>query len=104
MTKQFNASIQLDLRNLKGKLFKVVADTVRSGISNEHGFKAKKNITDHRLERWPIVIRFSTAENRESFVATMEQALHPRVVNVMDFKLLKPKSAKAEPYRWAANQ
>lgn len=103
MPKHFNASLEIDLRTLKGKLFKVVADAVRSGISNEHGFRANKNITDFRLACWPIVIRFSTAKNRERFVTTMESVLHPKVVSAMKFRWLKPKLPTAEPYRWAAN-
>jgi len=102
MPKQFNASLEVDLRTLKGRLFKVVADTLRSGISNEHGFKANKNVTDSRLACWPIVIRFSTAENRERFVTTMETALHPMAVSAMRFRCLKPKSQTVAPYRWAA--
>jgi hypothetical protein len=104
MQKQFNTSLEIDLRTLKGKPFKVVADALRSGISNEHGFRANRGITDSRLACWPIVIRFSTEDNRESFVTTMETALHPKVLSAMRFRYLKPKSRTAKPYRWAANQ
>ncbi|GHU18118.1 hypothetical protein FACS189475_03070 [Betaproteobacteria bacterium] len=100
---KYERSIQIDLRKLDGKLFKVVADAIRSGIKNEHGFQATKGIRDNRLALWPIVIRFYSAENRDSFVDTLKRMFHPNIMKHINFKRLKPHLQAEKPCRWAAN-
>lgn len=104
MNTKYGASLQLNLQFLKGKVFKIVADTIRSGISNEHGFRANKGVTDERFQQWPIVIRFATIENRTRFLDTMERVLHPHLFTLIDVKKLKPLPGAEKPYRWVSNQ
>jgi hypothetical protein len=102
--KKYGASLQLTLQQLNGKAFKVVADTIRSGISNEHGFRANKGVTDERFKQWSIVIRFATIENRTRFLNTMKRVLHPRLVELIAFKPLTPRAGVEKPYRWVSNR
>lgn len=103
MKQKFDVSVKMSLRSLKGKAFKATADTIRSGISNEHGFAANKGVTDERLKKWPIVIRFATIENRTRFLDTMNQVLHPQLVARLDFQPLRPTPEVEKPYRWISN-
>lgn len=103
MKRQFDGSVKMTLQSLSGKAFKVTADALRSGISNEHGFQALKGVTDERLKKWPIVIRFATLENRTRFLNTMNQVLHPQLVERLAFQPLRPNPAVDKPYRWASN-
>ncbi len=104
MSKKFQASLQLDLRQINDKLFKVIADTIRSGIKNEHGFKALKGITDLRLKAWPIVVRFATKKNRQRFENVVMQIFHPRVLRQIDIKHLNPRGSAVKPVRIAVGQ
>jgi len=101
--KKYGASLELHLQKLNGKTFKVVADAIRSGISNEHGFRANKGVTDERFKQWPIVIRFATKANRKRFLSTMTQVLHPRLVELIALRLLTPRPGVEKPYRWVSN-
>jgi hypothetical protein len=101
MTNEFQASLQLDLRLLSGKLFKVVADAIRSGIKNEHGYRATKGINDTRLQTWPIIIRFTNKEYRERFEDVMKQTIHPDLIAKILIKHLKPMGSATRPVRMA---
>ena len=101
MSQIFQSSLQLDIRQFYGKTFKVIADMIRSGIKNEHGFKATKGITDLRLGSWPIVIRFVDQKNRNRFERSLKKILHPQVLRQIDIKHLNPKDDVIRPVRWA---
>lgn len=51
--KPYSLSVKIDLREFvtKDKVFKLAADVVRSGVKNEHGYRATKGLTDNRLSR-----------------------------------------------------
>jgi hypothetical protein len=104
MCKKFQVSLQLDVRQFNGKKFKVIADTIRSGIKNEHGFKALKGITDSRLKAWPIVVRFATKKNRQRFENVVMQILRPSVLSQIDIKHLIPRGSVVKPVRMAVGQ
>lgn len=103
MSKKYEASLQADCRQLDDDVRKIVLDAFRSGIKNEHGFKATKGLTDSRLEKWPVVIRFTAPGTRESFKMKLTKALHPKVLSAMSLKYLKPSVAVTKPIRWAVN-
>lgn len=104
MDRKYSASLELTLQPLNGKVFKVVADTIRSGISNEHGFRANKGVTDERFKQWTIVIRFATVENRTRFLNTMKRVLHPGLIDLIALKQLTPRPGVEKPYRWVSNR
>ena len=95
----YQFSLTVSLRALKGKPFKVVADTLRSAVKNEHGYKATAGLTDARLASWSITIRFSTDANRRRFEDTLEQVLHPQVFLRMAIKNSKPSKDLSKPVR-----
>jgi len=97
--RKFNSSLQLDLSKIfptKRKIymnikeFKILADAIRSGIKNEHGYKATTDITDLRLRKWPIVIRFVDQENRNSFESSLRNIINPNLLTQMKIKHLTP--------------
>lgn len=102
MNKNYGASLEVNLQQLRGKTLKVTADTIRSGISNEHGFRANRGVTDQRFKESPIVIPFSTVENRTRFLTTITRVLHPRLVEHLGLKPLTPRPGANKPYRWVS--
>jgi hypothetical protein len=90
MIKKYEKSLKLNVTRFRGKKFKILCDTIRSGVKQEHGFQGTKGITDKRLGVWPIVIRFATDSNRERFVKSMKSLLSPTTLAKMDLDKLKP--------------
>ena len=101
--KTYHASIQLDVRGFTGKTFKVLCDTIRSGIKNEHGFNATKGLTDNRLGSWPTVIRFKTEENRKRFMDTLHELFKPKVINRLALRILRPTASVKNPWKSVCN-
>lgn len=102
--KKFQSSLQLDISHINqfgGKPFKMIADMIRSGIKNEHGFRATKNITDSRLGSWPIVIRFVDQKNRNRFENSLREIIRPQILRQMNIKHLNPNDDVIRPVRWA---
>jgi hypothetical protein len=97
---QFNKSLSLDLRKFKGKKFKVMCDMVRSAVKQEHGYRSTKGLTDSRLKKWSIAIRFSNEINRNNFISSLEQILSVDSLSKMKFKMLKPKAINANSTRF----
>lgn len=95
----YQVSVQMSLSGLKGKTFKVVADAVRSAVKNEHGFVATRGLTDTRLAGWLIAIRFATNTNRNRFIGTLEQVLHPDVLRQLTLERVFPSRKLTEPVR-----
>ena len=89
---QAKASLKIDLRSLKEreKLFKVVAEMIRSAIKNQHGYKATEGISDSRLQSWPIVIRFTSKESRKRFEQVISEAIHPDLLESIGITHMKP--------------
>lgn len=66
-------SLTLDLTGIdNGNVFKALTALVRACMSLEHGFRATKGMTDDRLKRWPLAIRFYSKRNRQRFMSTIE--------------------------------
>lgn len=101
MARPYTTSLQLDIRFLKGKKGKIVADTIRSAVKNEHGYPAQKGLTDSRLQKWPVVIRFRDSANRASFENNLTAILAPTVLQRMNIKHLRPVRATNKPFRFA---
>lgn len=105
MTKKFEASLQLDARYIgNNKTFKVLAAMVRSALANEHGFQATKGFKNLRLSQWPIVIRFVTQENRDSFESQLKDLLKNQVLKNMAIRHLKPTNNVTKAFRMAVGQ
>ena len=104
MVNKFKASLQLNMQSFSDKEFKVVSDTIRSAIKNEHGFRAQKGITDLRLKKWPIVIRFTTHKNRDSFESVLRKVFNPLVLKKLAIKHLIPQSGVTSPVRRVVGQ
>jgi len=100
--KPYSLSVKIDLREFvtKDKVFKLAADVVRSGVKNEHGYSATKGLTDNRLGRWPVAIRFKTAKNRTDFCNNMKQLLHPTIIKKLGLQATLPKIKKTEPVKY----
>ena len=96
----FKKSLSLDLRAFKGKTFKVLCDMVRSAIKQEHGYKSTRGLTDERLKQWSIVIRFSSKDNRASFIRSLEGLLSSDTLSMMRFRMLKPKTRNTSAIRF----
>ncbi len=101
MARPYTCSLQLDIRFLKGKKSKIVNDTIRSAVKNEHGYAAQKGLTDSRLQAWPVVIRFRGPTNRASFESNLRVLLAPTVLQRMNIKHLRPVQATNKPFRFA---
>lgn len=101
MIKKYEKSLKLNVTKFCGKKFKILCDTIRSGVKQEHGFRATKGITDKRLEVWPIVIRFSADTNRERFIKSLRSLLSSNTLAKMDCKKLKPTSRSPKATRFA---
>ncbi|ECA4546647.1 hypothetical protein N0002_05495 [Pseudomonas aeruginosa] len=100
--KPYSLSVKIDLREFvtKDKVFKLAADVVRSGVKNEHGYRATKGLTDNRLSRWPVAIRFKTAKNRTDFCNNIKQLLHPTIIKKLGLQLTLPNIKKTEPVKY----
>lgn len=96
---EFQASLKLDLTHLHGKVFKVVAELIRSAIKNEHGYKATEGISDSRLQTWPIVIRFTNKKCRERFEKVINEVMNPDIIAKIGITHLKPGIAVTRPVR-----
>ncbi len=97
---EFNKSLSFDLREFKGKKFKVLCDTVRSAVKQEHGYNSTKGLTDRRFSKWPIVIRFGSQANRVSFISSLDEILSSGTLSQMKFKMLKPRSGSVKATRF----
>ncbi|WP_147478094.1 hypothetical protein [Pseudomonas coronafaciens] len=80
-----------------GKKLKLVTGVLRSGVFNEHGFAATAGMTDARFRKWPIAIRFKTAENRDEFCSGIKYVLHPDILRKIGFKSTIPRKALSKP-------
>lgn len=100
MTKEYKSSLSLNLTKFQGTEFKILCDTVRSGVKQEHGFRALKNLTDHRFSSWSIVIRFATRENRNHFIQYLKNLLAHSIYRKMEIKKLIPKGNRLRPTRF----
>ena len=98
----FSYSVRVDLRQIRpsGKDFKLLADLIRAGVKNEHGFSALKGLTDQRLKQWPVAIRFKTAKNRESFYNGIQRLLRPTLVKIIGLKPSYPNTNKSKPIKY----
>jgi predicted regulator of amino acid metabolism with ACT domain len=96
-------SLRLNLTSFHGKKFKIISDTIRSGIKQEHGFMATKGITDKRLKTWPIIIRFTTGTNRRSFITSMKSILSSNTLREINAKKLKPTCKSPRTTRFETN-
>ncbi|KTC22060.1 hypothetical protein AO390_03980 [Pseudomonas marginalis ICMP 11289] len=98
---QHHYSVTVDLRGIKawGKAFKHVATLIRSGVINEHGFAASKELTDVRFRNWSIAIRFGTADHREDFCREIRRVLHPGILNKIVMKPTVPRRGLSQPVR-----
>jgi len=98
----FSYSVRVDLRKINplGKDFKLLADLIRSGVKNEHGFIALKGLTDQRLEQWPVAIRFKTAKNRASFYNSMQRLLRPTLVKMIGLTPTYPNAGQSKPIKY----
>lgn len=95
-------SVTVDLRSINtwGKAFKNVANLIRSGVMNEHGFAALKGLTDLRFRNWSIAIRFKTADNRDRFCRDIRRVLHPSVAERIVLKTTTPRRGLSHPIRF----
>ena len=98
--KKYKSSVQLNLMNFKGKVFKSLAELVRAGVKNAHGFSATSGISDLRLESWAIVIRFATQEKKQEFINTLQTVLNPQILKKMQIKDLTPTNNVVRSIRW----
>lgn len=100
MANSFKCSLKIDLTGFSGKTFKVLSDIVRSGIRQEHGPRAIKGVTDSRLNCWPLVIRFSTEQNRDDFMDTLEEICSPLILKRLGIQYGRPNRSNVTPIRW----
>lgn len=103
MIQGFTHSIQLDIRSLKGKRFKIIADTIRSAIKNEHGYQATAGLTDTRFRNWLVVIRFHSSENRSAFENNLSEIIAPTILQLMKIKRLRTVGSTHNPVRMAVS-
>ena len=96
---EYQASLQLDLTSLHGKILKAVADLVRNGIKNIHGYAATTGISDERLSQWKIIVRFATKECRDRFEDVITQVIHPDLIEKIIVKRMKPMGSVTRPVR-----
>lgn len=99
----FQASLYIDISGFRGKLFKHVAASIRTGIINEHGFSAIKGITDVTLREAPITIRFRTLGNRKNFRRGLMSVLHPDITSKMSINRKPVVIKPMVPKHWVTN-
>jgi hypothetical protein len=90
MKKILKKSLELNLTEFSGKTFKILCEIIRSGIKQEHGYKATKGLTDIRFGKWPIVIRFLNNSNRTDFIDSLEDLLSTETLLKISPTKLKP--------------
>lgn len=88
-TVSYSSSLLLNITMVKGKLFKVLAETVRACIKNQHGYKATLGLTDTCLGKCPVFIRFTDRESRDNFEKVLLQVLHPNLSRKITLKHMK---------------
>jgi hypothetical protein len=94
-------SLEMDISMLKGKRFKLLADLIRSGVKNQHGFRAQKGLTDDYLKEGPFTIRFRTAKHRERFISLFNTLLCDRLLEKIKLRKTKPRKPSTRPIRFA---
>ena len=95
----YSCSLKVNLSRLTGKKFKTVSDTIRSIVKQEHGYSGTAGLTDNRLGKWPISIRFITKQNRKIAYLNLHEILSPSIINVMDIEKLNLKRKVSCPVR-----
>lgn len=95
-----HCSLKLDLRNFTGKTLRVLSDTIRSVVKQEHGYLGTKGLTDSRLNQWPVAIRFSSKQNRLVAYENLKDILSPTILKQMNIKKLRTISKKPKPVRF----
>jgi hypothetical protein len=99
----FSASVSIDISRFYGKIFKLLADMVRSGIKNQHGFQATKGITDAVLLRGPLIIRFATKRHRDSFLSSFHSLLNLNTLKMLQIHNMCPASTVTKPVKITGN-
>jgi len=94
MKRKFNKSLTLDLTNFECKKFKVLCDTVRSAIKQEHGYNSTDGLTDVRFAAWPVAIRFMTKSNRADFIHSLENLLSENTLEKLSLTKKKTSGKK----------
>jgi len=89
-TNKLKKSIKIDLTSFSGKKFKILCEIVRSGVKQEHGYRATKGLTDERLLSWPIIIRFDSNKNRENYLMGIKGIVNSTIIKKMGCNKLKP--------------
>lgn len=95
-------SVRVDLRKISewAKDLKLIADIIRSGIKNKHGFAALKGLTDLRFARWPIAVRFKASDSRANIYGRMHRLLHPDIIALIGLKLTSPDAGRLQSIRY----
>lgn len=97
---RLSCSSTIDLTGIADrKVFKALAALTRACLSLEHGFRATKGMTDGRLKKWPLAIRFCSKINRQSFMSTLE-GVAEKLGSGIEVKKTVPKSRNPKPVRF----
>ena len=96
MNKDYTKSLRADLTKFNGKEFKIICELFRSAMKQEHGYR----LTDERLKKWPVVIRFKDELHRESFICNLIGIAKEEVVSKLTLKMLHPTGSNPKTFRF----
>lgn len=100
-TTYFEAVI-FNLTGLKGDVFKMVAENVRSSAKNVHGFRFLRGMTDKKFKNKEAKLYFRTEYHLEKFLRLLKIVLREHLIKKIELRRsnLRRPVRRSRPYRF----